>query len=103
MEVEQEKLDKISSLSSTLLDLKKRQSKLQSEKNKIMKDKCSRLKKLSQEEQKGKKTEMDEKEKELCRNTNKLVDEFINTCDDSAFNKALVHILGNMKGMINDL
>lgn len=98
LEVEQEKLNRISSLSSNLVELKKRQSQLQVQKKKISEDKCSKLQKLRQEEMRGRTNEMDENEKELCRSTNRLVDEFINTCDDSAFNKTLVNVLGNMKG-----
>ena len=98
LEVEQEKLDKISSLSSAMLDLKKRQLSLEKEKSLITQEKCSRLKKLRHDEYKGKANEMDEKERNLCRKTNRLVDEFISTCDETPFHKALVHILENLKG-----
>ena len=97
-EVEQEKLDNISSLSSNLLELKKRQGQLEVEKNNIMKDKCERLRKLRLEEYKGKTKELDAREIELRRKTNQVVDEFVNSCDDSPFHRALVQILGNFKG-----
>ena len=88
----------ISSLSTALLELKNRQSDLETEKNKMMKEKCEKLKKLKLAEYRGKKADMDDKERELCRKTNKLVDDFVSTCDDSPFNQALIEILGNLKG-----
>ena len=42
--------------------------------------------------------EMDAKERELCKKTNQLVDELVDTCDETPFHKALIKILGNMKG-----
>lgn len=98
-EVEQQKLDKISSLSANLIELKKRQLRLEDERNNLMKEKCSRLKKLKLEEHRGKTTEADEKEKELCRKTNQLVNEVVDACDDTPFHNALIEILGNLKGM----
>lgn len=43
---------------------------------------------------------MDEREKELCRKTNKLVDELMDTCDETPFHQALLNILGNLKGIV---
>lgn len=99
-EVEQEKLDKISTLSVSLLDLKKSLKKLENDKNTLMHEKCSRMKKLRQEDYNRKTTDMDEKEKELCRRTNQLVDDLVEACDESRFNKALVQVLRNLKGKI---
>lgn len=42
--------------------------------------------------------ELEAKERELCKKTNQLVDELVDTCDDTPFHKALIKILGNMKG-----
>lgn len=41
---------------------------------------------------------MDEKERELCRRTTELVDNLADSCDETPFNKALLQILGNLKG-----
>ena len=41
---------------------------------------------------------LDAKERELCKKTNQLVDELVDSCDESPFHKALIKILGNMKG-----
>ena len=59
------------------------------------------MRKLRQDEYNGKATEMDEKERELCRRTNRLVQEFVSSCDETTFNKTLVNILGNMKGKLH--
>lgn len=99
-EVEQKKLDEISSLSTSMLELKKRQSQLADEHNNLMKEKCSQLKNLRLAEYKGKAKEMDEKERDLCRRTNELVDDVVSKCDDTPFHKALIEILGNFKGNI---
>ena len=100
-EVEQKKLDEISTLSTNLLDLKKRQSQLELEKNNLMKEKCERLRKIRLEEYHGKTAQMDEKERELCRKTNVLVDELVSICDDTPFHSALIEILGNLKGNLH--
>ena len=63
-----------------------------------MKEKCDRQKRMSMEEYKGKTAEMDEREKELCQKTNKLVDELVDTCGDTPFHKALIELLRNLKG-----
>ena len=98
-EVEQKKLDQISILSSNLLELKKRQSQLEVEKNNLMKEKCERQRKIRLEEYHGKTAQMDEKERELCRKTNQLVDELVEICDNTPFHNALIQILGNLKGI----
>ena len=100
LEVEQDKLDKISSLSCNLVELRKRQAQLEDEKNNLMKENCSRIQKKRLEEHKGKRAEVDEKERELCRKTNELVDDLVNTCDDTPFHQALIQILQNLKGAI---
>lgn len=57
------------------------------------------MKKLQLDEFKAKKSELDEKEKELCRKTNQLVEELASTCDDGTpFHKSLLKVLGNLKG-----
>lgn len=60
---------------------------------------CERLKRMRIEEYKKKNKDLDAKEKELCRQTNKLVEELVATCDDSPFHEALIKILGNLKGI----
>ena len=97
--MEQENLEKISSLSACLLELKSKLSQLENEKDILLQEKCYRMKKLKQHEYNGKTSDMDERERELCRSTNRLVEEFVNSCDQTPFNKALVHVLGNMKGI----
>lgn len=99
---ENEKLDKISAMSNCIIDLKKHQAKLVAEKDSLVKEKCLRLKKMRMEEHKQKTSELDEKERELCRQTNQLVDDFINTSDNTPFHNALVHILGNLKGTLKN-
>lgn len=101
-EAESEKLDQISSISSSLLELKKRYSKLAEEKENLMRDKLIRLKKNRIEEHKQKASQLDEKERELCRRTNELVDKLLKTSDDSPFHRALMDVLGNMKGKIKN-
>lgn len=100
LQVEQKKLDDIYSLSTNLVDLKKRQSQLSNEKDNLLKEKCERIKKMRLDEFKGKSLEMDEKEKDLCKKTNLLVDQLVNTCGEIPFNKALIDILRNFKGII---
>ena len=98
-ELGNEKLDKIASLSSSLVDLKLRQEKLLQEKDKLMKEKSLKIKASRIAEFNQKTTEMDEKERDLCRKTNQLVDDFVQNCDDSPFQKALINILNNLKGI----
>ena len=98
LEAEQSKLEKLSVLSTSILELNQRQCQLNEEKDEIMKQKYDKLKKMRLEEYKLKSAEIDEKERELCRQTNHLMDELINTGDDSNFHKALIQILSNMKG-----
>ena len=64
-----------------------------------MKEKSNRVKNLRLTEFKSKAAELDEKERELCRKTNQLVDALISKCDDSPFQQALIDILGNFKGI----
>lgn len=97
-EVEQENLDKISTLSNSLLEKKKRLSQLEKEKETMLHEKFSRLKNLRQEENNSKATDMDDKERELCRRTNQVVSEFVQSCDETRFNKTLINVLGNLKG-----
>lgn len=101
-EAESQKLDTISELSSRLLDLKKTHSWLLEQKVKNLKTKCHRLKKVRIEEYKAKSNELDEKEREICRKTTKLVDELASTCDDTPFHKALLKILENLKGKLRN-
>ena len=98
-EVEQKKLDEISLLSASLVELRKRQGQLDDERNNLMKEKCDRVRKIRLEEYKGKSNDLDEKEKELILKTNQLADELVNTCDKTPFHQALINILGNLKGI----
>lgn len=98
--MEQEKLDQICNQSASLIELKERQCQLEIEKTIILKDKCEKLRNIRILENRSKSMEMDEKERELCRQTNLLVDELMDTCDDSPFHKALIDILGNFKGIL---
>lgn len=82
----------------TLLDLKKKQWDLNAEKTVNLRTKCEMVKKMRLEAYKAKTNELDAKERELCRKTNQLVDELVATCDDTPFHKALIKILGNLKG-----
>lgn len=82
-----------------MLELKKRQGQLAQEKSNLLKEKCDRSKKQRIEQYKRQTAEIDEKERELCRKTNQLVEELVNTCDDTPFHKALIQILSNMKGI----
>ena len=100
-EVEQGKLDKISSLASSLLELKKKQCELANEKNNLMKEAFEKQKSLRLKEYQEQSVEMDEREKELCKKTNQLLADLVSTSDESPFNKALIQILGNMKGTFN--
>lgn len=98
LEVEAQKLDKISELSSSLVELKKTQSQLRIDETKEIESKCARIKKMRLEEYKKMTKELDAKERDLCRKTNQLVDELVATCDDTPFHKALINILSNLKG-----
>lgn len=99
MEVEQEKLKNLLELSSCLNDLKTKQNKMEVERTIQMKTKCEMMKNMRLEEFKQKSNTMSEKEKELCQKTNRLLDELVAACDDSPFHKALIKVLGNMKGI----
>lgn len=88
-------------MSCTLLDLKKKQSSLLVESNQQMKTKCDMVRKTRLQQYKEKSKELDQKERELCRKTNQLVDELVSTCDETPFHQALIKILRNLKGMIN--
>lgn len=100
-EAENNKLEKISAISATLLELKKRHGRLAEEKENLMREKFLKLKRSRLEEYRQKAADMDEKEKELCRKTNELLDDLIQTCDDTPFQRALVEILGNLRGKIS--
>lgn len=63
--------------------------------------KYEQMKKKRLDDFKEKNLEMDKKEREQCRKTNQLIQELVDTCDNTPFNKALIKILGNMKGNIN--
>lgn len=76
---------------------------MQTDKLNEMRDKCEQVKKRRLEEYKRKSNELDEKERELCRKTNQLVDELVFICDDTPFHKALIKILGNLKGKKHSL
>lgn len=97
---EHDKLEQISALSISLLDLKKKQSDLNQEKAVELKSKCLRVKQMRLEHYKQMSQELDEKERELCRKTNQLMDDLVAICDDSPFHKALIKILGNLKGLL---
>ena len=95
---EQTKLDTIAEMSITLLELKKKQSDLNAEKSVHLRTKCELVKKMRLDAYRQKANELDAKERELCRKTNQLVDELVAICDDTPFHKALLKILGNLKG-----
>lgn len=98
-EAEGRKLDEISNMSGSLLDLKKKKSAILSERSKNMQTKSDMVKKLRLEEYKQKSKDLDDRERDLCRKTNQLVDEFVATCDNSPFHKSLIKILNNLKGI----
>lgn len=64
-----------------------------------MKSKSEIVRKKRLEEYKEKNKELDKTERNLCRKTNQLMEELVSASDDSPFNKALIKILGNMKGI----
>lgn len=91
-------MEHISQLSSSLLDLKKKKDNIQKETTLHLKNKCDLVKKKRIEEYKVMTTEINAKERELCRKTNQLVDELVDACDDTPFQKALMKVLTNLKG-----
>ena len=99
---ENEKLDQISSLSTSILELRKRHAQLSIEKENLMKDKCLKFKEARIAEFEQKTTAIDEKERELCRKTKQLVDDLFGTCEDTPFHKALIQILSNLKGKLEN-
>ena len=98
-EVEVAKLNSISEMSTSLLDLKKKICSLNLKQKEELKDKCEMVKKSRLEEYKTKSHELQEKERELTRKTNELVDELVATCEDTPFHDALIKILRNLKGI----
>ena len=98
-EEEQEKIETIAKLSSSLLELKKKQSILHEENANKLKTKCELLKKKRIEEYRQKTVELDAKERELRRKTNRLVDDLVETCGNTEFHKALIKILRDFKGL----
>lgn len=97
-EVENIKLDEIEAISTNMLELKIQQAKLEKERIVQLKNKCDQVKQLRIENYRRRKTDLDEKERELSRKTTKLVQELAATCEDTPFHKALLKILGNLKG-----
>ena len=91
-------MDQISQLSSDLLTLKVKKSKIHKESSAHLKTKCDIVKKNRIDQYKKMSTELDAKERELCKKTNQLVDELVATCGDTPFHKALIKILRNLKG-----
>ena len=83
-----------------MLELKIQQTKLNRENLMHLKTKCDQVKKWRIEEYKKKKDCLDEKERELSRKTTQLVEELAATCENTPFHKALLKILGNLKGNI---
>ena len=73
---------------------------LDKQRSEEIKTKCDRVKNQRIQEYKEKTQELSEKERDLCRQTNQLINEFIDTCDDTPFHKALIKILRNLKGII---
>lgn len=92
-------MNKISDVSNSLLELKKKKSALLQERNNHMKTKCDMVKKKRLEEYKQKNKDLDDAERNLCRKTNQLMQELVSASDESPFNKSLIKILGNMKGI----
>ena len=98
-EAEIEKLNRISNMSASLLDLKKKQSELEQKRPGPLKDKCEIVKKMRFQEYQLKSQELQEKERDLSRQTKDLVDELVAECNDTPFHKALIKILRNLKGI----
>lgn len=97
-EIENTKLDEIESISNNMLELKIQQAKLEKERIVQIKNKCNQVKQLRIDDYRRRKTDLDEKERELSRKTTQLVEELAATCEDTPFHKALLKILGNLKG-----
>ena len=96
--MEIKKLDKISELTSSLIELKKKQGQLKVQEATEIESKCAKVKKMRLEQYKKMTKELDAKERDLCRKTNQLVDDLVATCDDTPFHQALIKILRNLKG-----
>ena len=96
--VENDKLDKIESISNNMLALKIQQAKLEKERIVQLQNKFDQVKQLRIEDYRQRKTELDEKERQLSRKTTQLVEELAATCEDTPFHKSLLKILGNLKG-----
>lgn len=96
---EKEKLDRIYDISLSLLALNKTKSQLMADHTRQMQEKCDLLKRNRIQEYKNQRQELDAKERELCRKTNQLAAELVDTSDDTPFQKALIKILGNLKGI----
>ena len=95
---EQDKLEEIARLSTSLIDLRTQKSQIMGEGYVHLQTKCDLVKKKRMEQYKQMSAALDAKERELCKKTNQLVDELVDSCDDTPFHKALLKILGNMKG-----
>ena len=78
--------------------MKEKKTVVLKEKEQLVKEKSEINKVLKLNENKIRNRELNERERDLSRKTNKLFDELASTCDDSPFNKALLKLLGNMKG-----
>ena len=63
-----------------------------------LRNQCERVKEMRLEVYKQKSQQISEKERELCRKTNQLVEELVATCDDTPFHQSLIKILKNLKG-----
>ena len=98
-EIENKKLDDIESISNNMLELKIQQAKLEKERIVQLKNKCAQVKQLRIDDYRKRKTDLDEKERELSRKTTQLVAELAATCEDTPFHKALLKILSNLKGI----
>lgn len=97
-DAELEKLNRISTMSASMIDLKKKHSSLMEEIVRLMKKKDEIEKNRKMQKYKEQNQKLDEKERELCRKTNQLLQELASCSDESPFNKALINLLGNMKG-----
>lgn len=80
------------------MELKKKHSQLLEQKTSEIINNGNMIKKFRIEEYRKRSQQLDEKERELCRKTTKLVDELVDTCDETPFHRALIKILGNLKG-----
>ena len=93
-----EKLNLISEMSKSLMDLKKKKCSLLTEQTSQMKNKSEIVRKMRLQEYKEKSKELDERENDLCQKTKQLVDELVSASDDTPFHKALIKLLKNLKG-----